>query len=135
MKITICGSIKFIDQLISLQKALEKAGHTVFMPIKVAGVDYWAEDGSSRVAAKKADDLISKHMDKIKNSDAILVGNYTKHDTQNYIGANTFAEMMYAHYLRKKIYLLNPAPRQDYIKDEIESMEPKVLDGDLDKLQ
>lgn len=134
MIITMCGSIKFMDHLVALQKALEKAGHTVYMPIKVPGVDYWAKDGSGRVAAKKADNLIGKHMDKIKESEAILVGNYTKHETENYIGANTFAEMMFAHYLHKKIYLLNPAPQQDYIKDEIESMEPHILGGNIDEL-
>ena len=34
MTITICGSIKFIDQMISAQKVLEKAGHKVYMPVK-----------------------------------------------------------------------------------------------------
>ena len=41
MTITICGSIKFIDQMISAQKVLEKAGHKVYMPVKAPGVDYW----------------------------------------------------------------------------------------------
>ena len=137
MKITMCGSIKFMDEMVALQKTLEKAGHTVYMPIKVPGVDYWEEDGSGRVAAKKADNLIGKHMDKIKKSDAILVANYTKKGIKNYIGGNTFSEMMFAHYLGKKIYMVNPAPKQNYVVDiidELDSMEPRVVGGSVDEL-
>lgn len=134
MKITICGSLKFHDQLVEIQKTLEKAGHTIYMPVKAEGVDYWAQDGAKRVEAKKGLDLIRKHMDKINTSDAILVANYTKHDQENYIGANTFGEMIYAHYIHKPIYLLNPKPEQLYIADEVDTMEPIVLNGDLNQL-
>ena len=134
MVITMCGSIKFMDEMIELQKQLEAAGHTVYMPIKADGVDYWAEDGTSRVEAKREQDLISKHMDKIQKSDAILVANYTKRDIEKYVGANTFAEMMYAHYVKKNIYMLNPKPDQPYIRDELDSMDIVLLDGDLSTL-
>lgn len=130
----MCGSLKFHDEIVALQQQLEKAGHKIYMPVKAPGVDYWATDGSKRVAAKKGMDLISKHMQKIEKSDAILVANYTKHDTKNYIGANTFSEMMYAHYLGKKIYLLNPVPDQDYIIDEIKTVDPILLNGSIDSL-
>lgn len=120
-----------MDEMIAIQKTLESAGHTVYMPIKADGVDYWAEDGTSRVEAKKELDLISKHMDKIQKSDAIIVANYTKRDIENYVGANTFAEMMYAHYVQKKIYLVNPKPEQSYIRDELDSMDLVLLNGDL----
>ena len=32
MTITICGSIKFIDEMLSVRKELEAAGHEVKMP-------------------------------------------------------------------------------------------------------
>lgn len=134
MTITLCGSIKFFDQMVELQKQLEAAGHTVFMPVKADGVDYWAEDNSSRVAAKKGLGLMKKHYQKIEKSDAILVANLTKGDIENYIGANTFLEIGFAHYIDKKIYLLNPAPNQPYIRDEIETVEPTVLNGDVANL-
>jgi len=134
MKITICGSIKFFDQMVETQKELERMGHTVFMPIKADGVDYWSEDGASRVQAKKGLELISEHMDKIEKSDAILVVNITKKEIENYIGANTFLEIGFAHYRDKKIYLLNPTPNQKYIEDEMLTMEPIVINGDLTKI-
>lgn len=134
MIITICGSIKFFNQMIEVQKELERMGHTIFMPIQADGVDYWSEDGASRVQAKKKLELISEHMNKIEKSDAILVVNITKKEIENYIGANTFLEIGFAHYRDKKIYLLNPAPNQKYIEDEMLTMEPIVINGDLTKI-
>jgi hypothetical protein len=135
MIITICSSLKFWDEVLKLKDGLEEFGHTVYTPIKVEGVDYWEEDGSKRVAAKKARDLISEHMKKIEESDAILVANYTKKEIENYIGANTFMEIGFAHYIKKKIFFINPIPDQPYIREELDSVEPIILDGDLGKIK
>ncbi len=134
MIITICGSIKFFEQMLEIQKKLEKLGHKVLMPIKAAGVDYWADDNTSRVEAKKGLGLMQEHFKKIEKSDAVLAVNITKKDIKNYIGANTFLELGFAHYLGKKIYLLNPIPDQPYIIDEAVTIDPLVLDGDLTNL-
>lgn len=53
MIITICGAIKFMDEMIAAQKILEKSGHKIYMPKNVKGVNYWAKDNASRVEAKK----------------------------------------------------------------------------------
>jgi hypothetical protein len=134
MTITICGSIKFFDQMLEARARLEKMGHSVLMPVRTDGVDYWSKDNKSRVEAKKKFEFISEHMDKIEKSDAILVVNETKGDTENYIGANTFLEIGFAHYRDKKIYFLNSVPNQRYIEDEILTVEPIVLNGDLTKI-
>ena len=131
MTITLCGSIKFMDQMQAIQKKLEEMGHVVLMPIKAAGVDYWSEDNRSRVEAKKKFEFINEHLDKIEVSDAILVVNMTKGDIENYVGANTFLETGFAHYRQKKIYLLNPLPNLQYIRDEIETIDPVIINGDL----
>lgn len=123
--------MKFNDKFLELQKELEALGHTVLMPIAAAGVDYWEEDGTKRQEAKKALRLVEKHLDKINESEAILVANYTKVDIGNYIGANSFLEMGYAKYKGKKIFVLNPLPNQPYIRDELVSFEPIVLNGNL----
>lgn len=135
MTITICGSIKFFDEMVAIQKDLEARGHTVLMPVKAKGVDYWASDNTSRVQAKKTLELINEHFNKIEKSDAILVVNITKGDIENYIGANTFLELGFAHYRDKKIYLLNPIPDQPYIIDEVLTIDPIILDGKIDNLE
>ena len=134
MKITICGSLKFFNEMVGIQKRLEQMGHEVLMPIEVPGLDYWSEDGSLRVKAKRTHDLISEHFRKIERSDAVLVVNMTKRDIKDYIGANTFLELGFAHYLGKRIYLLNPIPDQPYILDEVLAIGAKVLDGDVRNL-
>ena len=134
MTITICGSIKFFEDMLKAKDRLEELGHAVLMPIKADGVDYWAEDNSTRVEAKKKFNFISEHMNKIEKSEAILVVNITKGDIENYIGANTFLEIGYAYHRDKKIYFLNSIPAQKYIEDEILTIEPTVLYGDLTKI-
>lgn len=135
MTITICGSIKFFDDMVKIQKDLEGRGNTVLMPVKADGVDYWADDNTSRVQAKKTLELINEHFHKIEKSDAILVVNITKKDIENYIGANTFLEIGFAHYRDKKIFLLNPVPDQPYIIDEIQTIDPIVIDGNIENIK
>ena len=76
---------------------------------------------------------IRNHFEKIMWADAILVLNYGKKDTENYIGANTFLEMGIAFHERKQIYLLNPIPEVSN-KEEILGMKPIVINGDLSLL-
>ena len=105
MVIAICGSIKFFDQMVLAQKKLEELGHEVFIPTKaLEESQYWSEDNKARVEAKKKFEFIGEHFDKIEKSDAILVINVTKKETVNYIGANTFLEMGFAYYRKKKIF-------------------------------
>jgi len=135
MKVVICGSIKFYKDMLNAKKELEKFGHKVLMPVKAKGVDYWSEDNKARVEAKKKFEFIGEHLDKIESGDAILVVNVTKKEIENYIGANTFLEMGFAYYRKKKIYTLNPLPNQPYIIDELLTFDLVVLNGELDKIK
>ena len=129
MKIAICGSIKFYDEMLVAKDKLEKLGHKVLMPVKAQGVDYWEEDNTKRIEAEKKFEFIGEHLDKIEKSDAVLVVNVTKKEIKNYIGANTFLEIGFAYYRKKKIYALNSLPNQPYIIDELLTFEPIVLNG------
>lgn len=131
MTITICGSLKFHEKMLEVQKELEDIGHTIYMPVKAPGVDYWAQDNSLRVKAKKGMELINEHFVKIEKSEAILVVNMTKGDITNYVGANTFLELGFAHYLGRKIYFYNPIPDQPYIIDELLTIDPVIINGNL----
>lgn len=112
-----------------VKRQLEKLGHSVLMPVKARGVDYWSEDNRGRVSSKKKFEFINEHMDKIEKPDAILVVNVTKKEIENYIGANTFLEIGFAYYRKKRIYLLNPLPNQPYILDELLTIDPIILNG------
>lgn len=141
MRITVCGSIDFSQEMERVRKALEEKGHEVLMPdsIKDFGLT-----GPEKVRELKSDrkrflgeikpTYTKKHFDKVAKSDAILVVNMDKRGIRNYIGGATFAEMMLAFHYNKKIFLLNPVPQDEKLSayiEEIEGCHPVILDGDL----
>lgn len=87
------------------------------------------------VKTKLETDPYHKHVDKIRTSDAVLMCNYTKNGIENYIGANSFAELFVAYYFNKPIYTLNSLPDMPYINDEINAFSVKVLNGDLSNIK
>ena len=144
MKIAICGSMAFAEDMKLAKEVLEKKGHKVFTPefmdafINIKELELRAKAskrGSEGAKLKVEHDLIRKHWYKIKNSDAILVLNHTKNGVRNYIGGNSFLEMGFAHILNKRIFLMNPIPSMPFIREEILAMEPTVLNGNLSKIK
>lgn len=137
MKITICGSMSFAKEMLEIQKVLGERGHNCYLPEQVleyANNKVEKVGGSEGAKRKIEHDLIRKHHKLIDDSDAILVLNYKKGDVANYIGGNAFLEMGFAYILDKKIYLLNKIPEISMIKQEIEAMQPIILNGDLSKV-
>ncbi|MFA6552129.1 MAG: hypothetical protein WCT19_01355 [Candidatus Paceibacterota bacterium] len=147
MKITICGSIAFYDEMLGIKAKLEKAGHKVKLPPlqikdnkgKMISVKEYYElrktttDKNSWVWKQKAKS-IDEHFKKEKWADAILVTNYDKNGVKGYIGGNTLMEMGLAFFLKKKIFLLNEIPEVSY-KEEILGMFPIILFCDLLKIK
>jgi len=146
MKITICGSIAFQDEILSLKEKLEELGHEIKMwPSEVKDengqlipvqeyykIRHVAKKEEKWVWDRKAEAIL-RHFDKIAWSDAILVANYNKNNIKGYIGGNTLMEMGLALFLKKKIYLLNETPELSY-KEEILGVKPIILNGDLNKI-
>ena len=143
MKIVICASLDFTNQIKEVASQLIGLGHEVEIP-KTSEAILNGEISLEQIIIMKEKGEISKRMitldviryyfKKIKEGDAILVLNYEKKSIEGYIGGNTFLEMGFAHVLNKKIFLLNEVPYMSY-KDEIEAMQPIVLNGDLSKIQ
>ena len=149
MKIVICGSIDFTPKIKKAADILSKQGHDVDIPFtsqriingKLTLEDFLSEkdkngDGAFRESAfrKIKDDVIKRYYNKINEADAILVLNLEKNNIANYIGGNTFLEMGFAHVLNKTIYLYNNIPDISYT-DELNAMQPVILDGDLLKIK
>lgn len=134
MKICICASLSFGDQVRQIAKQLEELGHEVLLPNGI--IHHLIEQPNfDPIQAKINTDSNHLHVDKIRASDVVLVCNYTKNGIENYIGANSFAEMFTAYYFNKPIYVLNPLPDIPYINDEINSFGVKILNNDLNKLE
>lgn len=132
MKIAICGSMAFSKEMIKIKEKLEQFGHEVILP---ANTEKYA-NGEKMLESKWAKiegDLIRGYYNKIKECDAVFIVNITKNGIENYVGGNALIEMAFGHVLNKRVYLLNPAPKMSY-GDEIETMQPIILNGDLSKI-
>jgi nucleoside 2-deoxyribosyltransferase len=132
MKIVICGSMSAAKEMLGAQKELEAKGHKVAVPEDTAAIARGIPQPEA-TQKKIAQDLIRKHYEKIKQSDAVLVVNTEKKSIKGYIGGNSFLEMGFAFVLHKLIYLLNEMPDVSY-RDEIEAMQPVVINGDLSRI-
>jgi len=124
--------MQFGKEMVEIKQKLEGLGHAVVLP---KNIEQYAS-GEKKIEGKwekQEDDLFKNYWNEIKASDAVLIVNITKNGIENYVGGNTLIEMAYAHILDKKIYLLNPIPEMNY-KDEIEAMNPLVLNNDLLKI-
>ena len=146
MKIVICGSITFCDEMNELRADLEKKGHGVISPQRMAKDEtgeaisireYHEKMGGEPPADHELWDLkktaILDHFKYIEDGDVVLVANYPKKGINHYVGANTLLEMGLALYLSKPIYILFGIPDIQY-KEEILGMKPIILNGDLSNL-
>lgn len=148
MKITICGSVIFINEMVEVAQELEKLGHKVKMPPTtepgedghpISVLEYYrnkkeAIGNPNHWIWKRHNEPIRNHFDKITWSDVILVLNYEKNTIQGYIGPNTLMEMGVAFYLHKPIFLLNPIPELPHT-EEIRGLKPTILNGDLSLIE
>ena len=137
MKIAICTSMVFTEQMIATQKYLQQLGHTVY--ISSFAPKYIGKTTKQKerltIFHKNNKDAIREFWKKIKLSDVVLVLNYDRHGVKNYIGGNTLMEIGFAHVLNKRIFLLNAVPKIKYYQSEIEAVKPIILHGNITKLQ
>ena len=144
MRIVLCGSLNFSAEMKKIKEKVVAKGHEVLLPASI--IDY-SLNNSNDADKLKTDrkkyleikpEYVRTHFDKIVNSDAILVVNEEKHGIKNYIGGATFAEIMIAFHYNKKIFFMNPIPKDERVKiifDELEAIKPIILNGNLDLIK
>lgn len=90
--ITICGSMRFKQEMIEISEKMELQGNCMLMPI------YSTKSDKDAYTEDEVLTLNKMHKEKIKLSDAILVIN-----VNNYIGSSTKSEIEFAKSLNKEI--------------------------------
>ena len=120
--IVLCGSMKVKDKILEVADKLEKEGYNVLLPIECMR-------GEDKLIASRA------HFDRIANpeNEIILIVNEIKNGIENYIGPNSFAEIAFGFYFRKKVYLLNDI--YEPYKDELIGWKVMPLKGDLNGIK
>ncbi len=142
MKISIVGSLDFAQEMKEIAEKLLGLGFEVDLPPtakmilenKISSEQIKTEKEAGVFSQRVVEsDAIRRYWNIMQNSNAVLVVNFDKKGIKGYIGGNSFLEMGFAHVLNKKIYLLNDIPDMGY-KDEIEAMQPIILNGELNKI-
>lgn len=140
MRIQICGSMTFAKEMRDVKKKLESLGHVVTIPldteIHISDPEF-TNNLISNLAHCIEEDVIRANFNLIAKADAILVLNFPKNDINGYIGASTLMEIGIAHFLEKKIFILNAIPDFNEIRwaHEVTIMQPVILKGDLTKIK
>jgi len=132
MKIFICASKHFYNQIEPIKKVLENKGYVITLPNSYENPFREVEMkqiGDSDHAKWKGE-MLRLQKQKVVTNDAILVLNFEKNGQVNYIGGATFLEIYMAFELGKKIFLYNPIP-EGILKDELLGMNPVIINGDL----
>lgn len=124
--------MRCIDQMLLVDKQLQAMGYQALYPDPTEPTNYQEIHHDLRDTHKSK--LITKHIEKIKKSSAVLIVNETFGHQHNYIGANSFLEMGFAYLLGIPIYLYNDIPDQPNT-DEIRGMLPIVIHRNLQNIK
>ena len=129
--IVICGSMSFYEQMLLIHNSLLNINISSILPAD-------DEDMAMKLSDHQFEDYKRKvsfrYLEKIRafNTWGILVVNPKKHNINNYIGPNTFAEIAVAFSNRKKVYLLYGTP--SVYDDELQAWRAQPLNGRIDQI-
>jgi nucleoside 2-deoxyribosyltransferase len=145
MRLTICSSASFVHESQEIKKKLVKKGVEALLypeTVKVKGKTMTVDEFYTKrkknlteefLEAKKQ--LIDEHIEKIKNSDAVLILNFDKSKIRGYVGGNTFMEMGVAYALGKKIFIWKKPSNTLPYYEEIMAMRPTMIEENLGKIE
>ena len=141
MKIYVLGSSHFMKEMVAAKNELCELGHEgrihphyeAFVRGEMQDIiERWRN--GEEATLKREFNYLHDHYKNILDSEAVLIVNLEKKGISNYIGGNVLMEMGQAYVNHKTIYFLNGMPVGLPYMDEIESMEPICLLGDLRKI-
>ena len=129
MKVLIHASLDFKNEMISAKHFIEsKNKHThVILPDLTRYQYIRDKNGDDKTFTKIKNGLTKENLRNVKDSDSLLILNYSHRGIENYIGGNSFMEMVVAFFLEKPIYLLNDIPENMTFTEEIKSLYPIVV--------
>ena len=142
MKIYVLGSSHFMKEMVKCSELLREMGYDgwihpdyeAFVRGEKQHILKRAFNGE-HAAVKRENNYLKVHYQHILDSDVILFVNAEKNGRKNYIGGNVLIEMGQAYVNCKRIYLLYDLPKDSAYIDEIESMDPICLHGDLNNIK
>lgn len=110
--IAICGSMSFVDEMEAIAISLEALGYQAITPVREERNFDWSDLKSTEVIAQKRY-YIGRHLDIIRQSDAVLIANLPKRGIEGYVGPNTLMEVAFAHAAGVPVMFLNDPTGQE----------------------
>jgi hypothetical protein len=142
MKVYVLGSSHFMKEMVASKDRLRELGYDGWIhPDYEAFVRGEKQEilqrafNGEHAAIKRENNYLKVHYQHILESDAILFVNAEKKGRKNYIGGNVLIEMGQAYVNNKKMFLLYDLPLDSAYIEEIESMDPICLKGDLKNIK
>jgi hypothetical protein len=133
VKVAVCGSMAFIDEMEALAAALRVRGEVVHTPVR----DEKDFDGDRLALGEAADrkrHYLTGYLEVIRAVDVVLIANFERNGVEGYVGPNALVEAAFGHALGKRVVLLNRPGRQP-CRVEILAMMTGCLDGEIDRLR
>ena len=128
MKILIHASLDFKQAMIDAKKYIESNSmHKVGLPELTRYQDIRDVQGDDETFTNIKNRLTKENFKNVESSDILLILNYSHRGIKNYIGGNSFMEMVVASFLNKPIYLLNDIPENMTFTEEIKALYPMVV--------
>jgi len=132
MKLMLITSRSFYSRIPQIKNELEARAHEIKLPNcygKVFDENYLKSMTKEEYIQMKGP-LLRKNRENITSQDGVLVLNFEKEGSENYVGGATFLEIYTAWDLEKKIFFYNPLPKGVFY-DELVGMNPTIIYGDL----
>lgn len=128
LKILVHSSLDFVNYMVFVKYYIESLNKfEVILPELTRYQHIRDEQGDDESFTKVKNRLTIENMRNVENCDAILILNYSHRNIENYVGGNSFLEMVIAFYLKKPIYLLNDIPENMPYTEEIKALYPTVV--------
>jgi hypothetical protein len=131
VRISICGSMSFIDQMEELAANLRRRGLMVATPVREEAGIAWSELEPAAAARAKGE-YITGYLAEIRVSDHVLIANYDKAGISGYVGPNALIEAAFARALDKGVVFLHP-PGPQPCQLEAMALMTACLNGDLSR--
>ncbi len=127
MKVLIHSSLDFKPEMINAKKYIESNSSISVLLPDLKRYQHIRDDlGDDTTFTQIKNRLSKQNIKLVEECDCLLIINITHRDVINYVGGNSFLEMVIAFYLNKPIYLLNNIPNNMSYSEEIKSFYPIV---------
>ena len=127
MKVLLHASLDFATEMVETTDFLKTNNVDVILPELTRYQHIRDVEGDDISFTHIKNRLTRENMKNVELCDCLFILNYTHRGVKNYIGGNSFLEMITAFYLRKPIYLLNPIPENMFYTEEIKALYPTVV--------